>query len=527
MLHKKYWFGLGLLIMLLACGVLKNRDQGPKYGGTIRWVLLVTPSAFSPFSNMLWDYAAVQLIFEGLVRYSDQDFRIEPALATSWQTSLDGLTWTFQLRQGVRFHDGTPFNAEAVKFHFERIVTDNHAYAPPEFGRADRDDWSQITIRQIETPSEYEIIFKLEKPFTFVLDMLSSDSASIMSPASVIKWGDQVKYHPSGTGPFKLVEYVPERFCLLEANLDYHAGRPYVDTVEFYKRSDIHSRYGLELLSGALDGALYLSPVEAALKRDSRIMIQTGTGYNLNYFVLNPSRPPLDNTLVRQALRYAFDQEALCQRLSRNTNDPIATILPSPFLPGHLQPRNHYPYDPQKARQLLTQAGFRSDVNVTYMDTASLLISATFNHVYYLGKFLEKAGVTLDIDSGVDSKTYWQRIESNDFNIYFTQNFSSSGNALLFLKSLIDLKITPSGTSSFVNNKEIEQRILEQLYNPHSDPAAVDRAVAEIVDLIEAGAYFIPYDNVGNRAVYSTRLKGFKLHPLMARYNFARVWKEE
>lgn len=527
MFSGKRWLVIGVLWMVLACGLKTTSDRGPKYGGTIRWVLAVAPQQFSPFSPVLWDYAATHLIFEGLVRYSDDDFRIEPALATSWRTSSDGLTWTFQLRPGVKFHDGTPFNATAVKFNFERLLHNDHPQAPPEIVGSEMKSWSLVTIRRIDTPSEYEIVFTLEKPFAFLLDMLCLGNACITSPASVVAWGDQVKYHPVGSGPFKLVDYVPNRFCRLEANPDYYAGRPYVDAVEFHARRNIHPGFNLELISGAFDGALYLGPVEADLRRDNRIAIETLTGLNENYFMLNLTRPPFNNKLVRQALRHAFDQEALCRRLSRNTNEPAISILPSPFLPENARSRPVYSYNPPMARQLLAQAGYPAGLTVTIMENYSFLEAATAGHVYHLGRFLEHAGITLEIDYGMSTDTFWRRVDQHDYDIILTQHFSESGNAVLFLQSLLEFSITESGTSSRVNNDRIEQNFLDLLYSPGASPDEITRVVTDIDDVLEDEAYVFPYDNISNRAVYSTRLKGFKLHPLMARYNFVRVWKEE
>jgi len=525
MVRRAWMVMIGLCVVVLCCGRKPESGHQPHYGGTIRWTMALAPVDFSPFAGLLWNSAATNLIFEGLVRYSDDDFSIEPALATSWQVKDNGLTWVFQLRNEVTFHDGTPFNAAAVKFHFERILDPEALDQPADLSPGSKALWGMTTIKEIQILSDHEIAFVLEKPFAFLLEMLCQESAFIMSPASVSTWGDQVKYHPTGTGPFILGEYVPFQFCHLEANPEYYAGRPYVDALEFRSQQNMRLDVTLEMLSGAIDGTLYLSPVEAGLRRCTEVRIMGHAGMNLNYYVLGLERPPLNNKLVRQAMRYAFDQISLARRTSRNTLETALSILPSKFLPLEFRSTNRYPFNPEKARQLLARAGYPDGLTLSYLDLMSADEMAFQGPYYYLARSLEQVNITLEADSVTNSAVYEQRVQQNDFDIMSTQLFPEGNNPLLFIRSLIDFKVTPSGPTSHIGNDRIHQIMLDQFYGQQA--TSLEAAITEIVTILEEEAYFIPYNNVPNKVAVSNRLKGFKLHPVMARYNFHKVWKEK
>src|SRR4030042_6974687 len=152
--------------LLSSCGPAEDE----RYGGTLKWGAWVTPVNLNPLtSNLIWDDPAIYNLFEGLVKYSDDSFEIIPALAEKWTQSNDGLTWTFELKGGVKFHDGTVFNAEAVVFHFKRLLEPDHPYHPPD----SRSDLFFDLITQVKATTPLTVTFTLIKPYCYFLDLLA------------------------------------------------------------------------------------------------------------------------------------------------------------------------------------------------------------------------------------------------------------------------------------------------------------------------------------------------------------------
>ncbi len=161
-------------------------------------------------------YEAVYLLYDQLVRF-DENLTIQPELATSWEVSEDGLTWTFNLRDDVTFHDGTPFNAEAVKFHIERLLD-------PEWASPNRSLWDHITA--VNVVDDYTIQLTTAEAFGPMLNYLAHGSGGIASPTAVEQFGKDFVENPVGTGPYRLESFTPGVELVLAANEDYWNGPP-------------------------------------------------------------------------------------------------------------------------------------------------------------------------------------------------------------------------------------------------------------------------------------------------------------
>jgi ABC-type transport system substrate-binding protein len=291
-------------------------------------------------------------IMDGLVEF-DEQLNKNPCLAKSWEISEDGTVYTFHLREGIKFHDGTPFNAEAVAFNFNRIITQNLR----------RTALFQPYIDSVTAVDEYTVVFKLKAPFGAFLNHLAHGAALIQSPTAIQTWGAEVGKHPVGTGPFKFVEWVPGDHITLEANPDYWRGRPYLDRIIFQVVPEASTRV-FRLESGEAHIATRIPPTEVPrLKANPNIEVLVRQTLRVIYIGMNNQKPPFNDVRVRQAVNYAIDKELLCQSILGGYADPADSPL-APLTWGYYS-TGGYPYDPEKAKALLAEAGYPNGFEAT------------------------------------------------------------------------------------------------------------------------------------------------------------------
>ncbi len=295
-------------------------------------------------------------IYDGLTRFEVEQGeelpRPVPALAESWEVSEDELTWTFTLRQGVTYHDGSPFNAESVAFQFDRMKDPEFEFYD-EFD-APRHGEQYRTFASWEVIDEYTISITTVEPNAW----LDWSLAQIMlpSPAMIIEHGNEnYAAYASGTGPFRMTRYVDGEIMELEANENYWRGRPKLDGLILYPQSEASSRTA-SLQSGEVDWAEVPAPdALASLEADGFQIFMTEYPHAI-MLGFNQFREPFTDITLRQALNYAADREGLASILS-DTGVPAGQYVP-PFHPAHA-PDVGFFYDPELAAELLAEAGYQ------------------------------------------------------------------------------------------------------------------------------------------------------------------------
>jgi peptide/nickel transport system substrate-binding protein len=273
----------------------------------------------------------------------DRDGVIVPALAESWHTSDDGLTLRFALREGVRFHDGSVLTSADAAASLRRLQAD---------GSPKANEFAMVSA--IDTPDERTLVLTLERPAPALLDSLASGWGAIV-PAALIEAGHDFGNRPVGTGPFVFREWVRDSFVRLAANPDYHLGAPAVDEVVIRFVSDQAVQWqGLQ--TGEFQVIIDPSSVDwPAIERDARFELEQGPSGLALVAAMNTRRPYLDDARVRRALNYAVDAETVME-VAYGGGFTIGTFMEagSPWLPDFIEP---YPYDPERARDLLRSAG--------------------------------------------------------------------------------------------------------------------------------------------------------------------------
>ncbi|MBB5154082.1 ABC transporter substrate-binding protein [Saccharopolyspora phatthalungensis] len=440
---------------LAAACAQSQREAGGGAGGTLTFGAAGAPDLFDPFYASDGEtFRITRQIMEGLVGFKPGSADVEPALAESWEHTPDGKTWTFKLRQGVKFHDDTDFNGDAVCKNFQRMFNQTGAgqnnalsyYWIGSFGGF-ADGKTPSLYQSCETPDAATAVLHLTRATSKFPDLLALPSFSMQSPTAMDRYqannvqaqGDSFVYpeyakaHPTGTGPFKFGSYEESNGTIkLVRNDQYWGTKAKLNELIFRIIPDETVRKQ-ELESGAIDG--YDLPNAADLKalRDAGNNVQVRDPFNIMYLgITQKNNPALRNLKVRQALAYAVDRETLVK-----ANLPEGAEVATQFYPntvdGYAQDVQQYPHDPAKARQLLAEAGasnltvnfyWPTEVTRPYMPDPQGIYNA-------LAEDLRDAGITVNPVSKPWNGGYIDDVDNARADIFllgWTGDFNSPDN---------------------------------------------------------------------------------------------------
>ncbi|MEM0261895.1 MAG: ABC transporter substrate-binding protein [Nitrososphaerota archaeon] len=351
---------------------------------------MTTADPSTEFSNsILW----LCLVYEPLLWYDPLENKFIPALAERWESSKDGTVWTFYLRKGVVFHDGTPFTAEAVKKSIERTI---------ELGQGAAFIWDPV--EKIEIVDDYTVTFILKYPAALDSIAASSYGAWIFSPRTpnTPEWFNQG--NDAGSGPYKLVKWDPENEVILERFEDWWGWKlpsyemaspkaPDIFIVKIVKDAVTQERL---VVAGEIDIAEYI-PLEDVdrLKADPNLKVVIKPSFQNLLMLINTKKPPLDNVLVRRAIAHAIPYEDIV-KIARSGLAKVASGPVPTGMPGHFEDFR-YRYDLEEARRLLAEAGYPTGLDKT------LVLVYTAGDVYeqrtseLIAASLSKIGIKVDI----------------------------------------------------------------------------------------------------------------------------------
>jgi peptide/nickel transport system substrate-binding protein len=447
-------------------------DPEVKTGGILKVGLQADPTALDPQTQSLTAiWRVVEHIYQGLTGVRP-DLSIEPLLAESWEISEDGLTYTFALRQGVTFHDGTPLTAGDVKFTLERLV--DPATASPSAG-------DLATMESVEAPDDQTVVVTLTQPDAAFLAILSQSSVGIMSEAFVTANNGDVSQTAMGTGPFMFNEYVPNTRVVLDKNPNYwEAGLPYLDGLEMIIAPDDTSRTSA-VVTGTVDLIEYapLRDIEI-LEQDTALKLAGDANTNIRFIGINFEREPLNILEVRQAIAAVIDREAVLGPAVFGHGTPTTTLFP----PGYwatLDAEIPAP-DPERARQLLADAGYPDgfDTTITSWSQYSFLSAPAV----VIQEQLATIGIRAELNL-VENATMIERVHAptnRDYDLavtgqsgyidpnYLIQDFATgvSGNLASYSNERVDELIAAGIASTDQAERaeiyqEIQQILLEDL----------------------------------------------------------------
>ncbi len=509
-----------MTLRLVATGILLAAlalaPAGPAAARTPPGVLVVAqiaePRSLDPHAvTALNDFRILVNVYEGLVRFRPGTLDVEPALAESWEISEDGTVYTFTLREGVTFHDGTPLDAEAVRFNFERMLNEDHPFHDTgPFPLAFFFD----AVERVEAAGPRTVVFHLAEPYAPFLSNLAYPTGLVVSPAAVRAHGDAFGRNPSGTGPFRFAEWQPNRRVVLEANPDYRDGPPDLRAVVFRPITDENTRVA-EMLSGGVDVMVEVPPDNVATFRGAPgFAVHEASGPHLWFVILNTREGPLSDVRVRRAVNYAIDKEAIVNDVLSGTAEVAAGPVPPAFAWAHDPDLSPYPHDPERARALIAEAG---------AEGAELVFYVTEGGSGMLSPVAMGAAIQADLaEVGLDVS-----IETYEWNTFLSQvNAGLAGKAdmaemawmtndpdtLPYLALRSEALPERGGfNAGYYSNEEVD-RLLEEARREtdRERRAALYRDVQRIVHDDAPWAFVA---NWKQNAVTTDRVEGFRLEP--------------
>lgn len=410
-------------------------------------------------------------VLEGLLDFDKESFELKPGLAYDWDVSDDGLTYTFHLEEGVTFHDGTDFNAEAVKTNFERWADPEHEYAFTDegyvysmygtmFGGHKGDDGH--VIEEIEVVDDHTIEFHLKRPLGFFLQNMGMTYFAITSPAALEEYGPEINENPIGTGPFKLVSWTKDDSVVLEKFEDFRKdGLPKLDRVIFEVIPDNAARL-IALRSGDIDIMDGLNPDDAAaVEAESGLELHARAENNFGYLGFNVQKEPLDNKTLRHAISHAIDREAIVDALYAGYGVPAVNPLPPSYL-GYNDEVEGFPYDVEKAKELLAEAGYEDGLEIElwtmpvarpYMPDPETVSEIVQNNLAEIG-----VDVTIVREEWAP---YLEKTMNGDHQMYMLGWSGTNGDPDYFLSSLLHGSNVGESNREFYQNDEVDQLLDE------------------------------------------------------------------
>jgi len=326
----------------------------------------------------------IEAIYDTLITY-DENLNIVPRLAKSWEISEDGMSIIFHLRENVFFHDGTPFNADAVVFNINRLL-DPKTRVPLRTYIA--------FVESAKALDEYTVEIKFKYPHAPALHRFTAPVNAMVSPAAVEKYGPDFGRHPVGTGAFKFVEWVRDDYVLLRKNENYWGEGPYVDELMIKVVPDDEARV-LMLEAGEADVVVRVPPIDVPrLKARGDIHVAIVPSTRVIYIGMNTQHPILKDVRVRQALNYAVNKQAIVEVLLQG----YAGILDSPLTPQYFAYKSigQYSYDPELAKKLLQEAGYPTGFKVTLFTPRGRYLM-DFRIAEAVQAYLARVGITAEI----------------------------------------------------------------------------------------------------------------------------------
>ena len=339
-------------------------DEGePVQGGEITVIHVTDSSTLDPISgNSGNDHMSLYPMYDRLLNFDPETLEPRPGLVAEWDQP-DPQTLVLTLQEGVTFHDGTPFDAEAVVYNLERARTLDRSTVAGDL----------TMIESVEATGPHEVTIHMNRPDASLLLILADRPGMMASPTAIEEHGEEFGLHPVGTGPFRFVEWRQGDRLVLEKNPDYwQEGKPYLDRITFRYITDVQTVVNA-LRAHEVDVALKFSASEVETLNVDEIDLEVHPSLSTTLCYFNYSRPPFDDARVRRAVSYAIDREAINEALAYGLAQPASTVFPPGYWAADPELADTFTYDVELAKELMTEAGLEDGVSIralTYTGTA-------------------------------------------------------------------------------------------------------------------------------------------------------------
>lgn len=446
---------------LLAGGTLMFAALASTPALAAKDVVMAVNSTFTtldPYdANDTLSQAVAKSFYQGLFGF-DKDMKLVNVLADSYEVSKDGLVYTIKLRHGVKFQDGTDFNAAAVKANLDRVT--DPANKLKRYNLFNR-------IAKTEVVDPYTVKITLKEPFSPFINTLAHPSAVMISPAALKKYGKNIAFHPVGTGPFEFVEWKQGEDVKVKKFPGYwKPGLPKVDTITWKPVVDNNTRAAI-MQTGEADFAFPI-PYEqmAVLKSSPKLDVLAEPSIIQRYISLNVLQKPFDNVKVREAINYAINKDALVKVAFSGYAVPADGVVPQKV--DYAKKLGPWPYDPAKARELLKEAGYPNGFETTlwsaYNNTTSRKV------IQFVQQQLAQVGIKASVQA-LEAGTRVSKVESAPdpatapVRMYYAGWSSSTGEADWALRPLLAGESFPPKmvNTAYYKNPQVDSDIAKAL----------------------------------------------------------------
>lgn len=510
--------------------------QCPKTGGTLTYLYHPEPTALSTVATSAVPVAIVATkIYESLLNYEGAAMTPKPGLAESWTISDDQKTYTFKLRQGVKWHDGKPFTADDVKYSIEKIVTPYTSRGRVYFG----------DVEAIETPEAHTVVFKLKAPVPFFMNVFQAGEAPILpkhiletidtSQAGPVRQSSLMR-QPVGTGPFKLKEWTRGSHVILERNPDYwRKGYPCLDQLVLRVLPDGAAR-AIAMESGEADVAPMSALPEAEIERIAKLPHIQATkegaealGPNM-WLEVNLRDKPLSDVRVRRAISMALDRNRIVDVIwygqGTPATGPVVSGNPN-FYNKALKP---FVYDPRGANRLLDEAGYkRGSDGVRFRISQNFLPygESWVRLGEYIRQELGKIGIAVDTKS-LDLAGWLKAVYTDwDFNLTSTFSHNYSDPTIGVQRTFISSSIRKGAT--FTNSMGYQNARVDELFAKaarETDKTARKAQFDEIQQILHDELPVIFLVELSYTSLWNKRVHGLITNGISMYSNWDAVWKE-
>ena len=448
-----------------------------------------------------------ELIFDALLT-RDEHLNVQPGLAERWEIP-DPLTYVFHLHPGVKFHNGAPLTSRDVKWTFDSLLQGKIRSTKTSTYRF---------VSRIDAPDDSTIIFHLTEPSATLLWNLSEGAIGIVPYDK----GDEISAMPIGSGPFRFVSAEQDKEVVLERNPDYWGQKARLSRVRFVVVPDMTTQ-ALELRRGSADLAINaLTPdMVLTLARQSKLEVLRAPGTVLAYIAFNLRDPILKDVRVRQALAHAINRQPFIEYLLRGFAQPAASTLPVQSW-AYTNDVRTYPYDPERARQILDDAGYKPANGVRFhLSMKTSTDENTRLMVAVLQQQLRDVGIQLDVRT-FEFATFYSYVVKGQFQIYSLRWVGGNNeDPDIFEYAFHSQRIPPKGANrgSYINSR------LDALVDRARTETDQSRRKALYFEIQRILAEDLPYINLwylDNVLVHTRRIKNLSLSP-PGNYDFLKT----
>nr|WP_191276128.1 glutathione ABC transporter substrate-binding protein [Neobacillus kokaensis] len=496
---------IGLMLLFAqACSTKSNsgnetngKKEEAKQGGTLTVVRLSDATKLDP--HFITDIPSANIIYQkvyqGLV-VPDKDFKIQPLLAKEWKIVND-TTWEFKLRDDVTFHDGTPFNAEAVKVTFDRLLD-------PKTQSPQREKFAMI--KEVKIVDDYTVQLLLEYPYAPLLSILASQEGSIISPKAIKENPENLAKLPVGTGPFVFEDWKSGQEISLKKNDKYWGKKPNIDRVVFKVVPEDTTRLAMiETGEAHINDQVPVTEIERIEASNTMGLYRT-EGLAVEFLGFNVKKKPFDDVRVRKAISHAIEREAIIKGVYNNVGT-LANVAMSPKVFGYSDKVKPYSYDLNEAKQLLKEAGYEKGLEITLLTSDR---KERVNMAEVIQSQLKGIGVNVKIQV-MEYGAFIEMLNNGEHQMVINGWGNATGDGDYNQYNLFHSSSQgPAGNHFYYSNPNVDKLIDEA--RKETDESKRLKLYEEVMQKEMDDAVYIPIRNYEHLAAYNKNVSGFWLN---------------